>query len=261
MLSTRREALAGVLATLGFPFIGESSPVRSMISVNETKLDQFEEEQYSESSYVQDGLIALFDGEDNYGWGVHETNPSKWLNLIDGRTINLNTGVVFGDTFATTDETFSSKFFGRSMDGNNGYNYPYISSEVCFETEIQDRQFVIIDMYRRSCMGVWDTNIGVGYWKAVPFGKSAIGEIITASAIYPSDTDNIPSSQFVDGQFKNLTNVNFSQPLSSCTIIGGSPYDRAFAGKIHCIRLYDRQLTEEEVVWNSNVDKHRFRTK
>ena len=101
----------------------------------------------------------------------------------------------------------------------------------------------MLDYYRRSCLGVWNTDVGVGYWRAVPFGSSTIDKFISVSAIYPSESDNIPERQYVNGIPKTLINVNFSQPLSIGMGVGGSIYDRAFSGKIFCIRMYDRKLT------------------
>ena len=83
--------------------------------------------------------------------------------------------------------------------------------------------------------------------------------MISVSAVYPSSTGNVPERQYVNGISKISSNVNFSQPVSSGTVIGGSRYDRAFSGKIYCIRLYDRQLTHEEVLHNYKIDKIRFK--
>ena len=259
-MTTRRQILAGGIAAIGFPLLSKSSPVRSLLGAEGSEIISAEETVPTASDYVQEGLIGLFDGEENVGWGVHESNPSQWANLIDGKIINLNSGVIFGDKFATTDDTFSAKSFGEAFSGRSQYRFEYITSEICFETESSERQFILIDMYRRSCMGVWDTNIGVGYWRAVGFGRSTIGEVISATSIYNTTTDNIPSYQYVDGQFKELVNVNFSQPLSTAFSIGGSPYDRAFSGKLYCVRMYDRPLSEEEIIHNYTIDKYRFGT-
>ena len=125
----------------------------------------------SAKDYIQDGLIALFDGEENVGWGIHESNPTKWQNLVDLSYVYLSDGVVFGEKFATTDESFSEKWFGviLSSSGKN-FNPTYVTSEAIFCTTNIERQFVILNLYRRSCLGVWNTDVGVGYWKGVSFG-------------------------------------------------------------------------------------------
>ncbi len=117
-------------------------------------------------------MIALFDGEENAGWGVHENNIRRWQNLVNSSSyIGLYDGVVFGGNFATTDENFSSKQFGVMLliNGKN-FDPAYVTSEAVFCTTSAERQFVILNYYRRSCLGVWNTDIGVGYWKGVSFG-------------------------------------------------------------------------------------------
>lgn len=124
----------------------------------------------SAKDYIQDGLIALFDGEENVGWGIHESNPAKWQNLIDSSYVSLSDGVVFGDNFATTDENFSNKWFGVMLliNGKN-FDPAYVTSEAVFCTTSTERQFVILNLYRRSCLGIWNTDVGVGYRKGVSF--------------------------------------------------------------------------------------------
>ena len=43
-------------------------------------------------SYVQDGLVAMWDGIENAGWGTHVTNVvhSGWLDLINGLRLQIN---------------------------------------------------------------------------------------------------------------------------------------------------------------------------
>ena len=38
----------------------------------------------SARDYVQDGLIAMWDGIENAGWGIHDPNATTWIDLIGG---------------------------------------------------------------------------------------------------------------------------------------------------------------------------------
>ena len=38
-------------------------------------------------SYVQDGLVAMWDGIENAGWGVHDNNATNWVDLVGGASI------------------------------------------------------------------------------------------------------------------------------------------------------------------------------
>ena len=35
----------------------------------------------SAKSYVQDGLVAMWDGIENAGWGTHDANATTWVDL------------------------------------------------------------------------------------------------------------------------------------------------------------------------------------
>ncbi len=38
-------------------------------------------------SYVQDGLVAMWDGIENAGWGLHDNNATNWVDLVGGANI------------------------------------------------------------------------------------------------------------------------------------------------------------------------------
>lgn len=42
----------------------------------------------SARSYVNDGLIAMWDGIENAGWGVHDAAPTAWTDLIGNCHLN-----------------------------------------------------------------------------------------------------------------------------------------------------------------------------
>ena len=49
---------------------------------------------YNAKDYVQDGLVAMWDGIENAGWGVHQTNLSYWTDLT-GRGADFQIGSAF----------------------------------------------------------------------------------------------------------------------------------------------------------------------
>ena len=40
--------------------------------------------------YVQDGLVAMWDGIENAGWGVHDPNATNWVDLVNGRFARID---------------------------------------------------------------------------------------------------------------------------------------------------------------------------
>ena len=49
----------------------------------------WEKSGYTAKDYVQDGLIAMWDGIENAGWGVHDTNATVWKDLVGGNDATL----------------------------------------------------------------------------------------------------------------------------------------------------------------------------
>lgn len=229
------------------------NPIRSAVGARLQGIASHDIPSYTPADYIQDGLISIWDGEWNGGVEVHEDAPAIWGDLTGTYPISLQKGVVFGDNYATTDSSFASSFWGIS-----GTRIEFLTIEVAFQTESTAQQYIQMDLYRRSSVGVWDTYIGVGYWRAVSYGRTTVGERISISVFYPTASDNIPTYAYVNGDSLALVNVNFTKPYSMSWTIGGTSYGNPFVGKIFCIRLYDRELTEAERRHNLAVDEGRF---
>lgn len=230
-----------------------ASQVRSSVGARLQGMLASENQQYTPADYVQDGLMAMWDGEWNAGIELHEDSPSRWIDLIGGNDLTLLQGVVFGSNFVTTDNSFGSSYYGAV-----NQRIEFLTIEFVFETESPAQQYIQMDLYRRSSVGVWDTYIGVGLWKAVSYGRSTVGERISASVFYPTFSDNVPIHAYVNGEALPFVNVNFSKPYSVAWTIGGTAYGNPFIGKIFCVRLYDRELSDSERIHNLKVDEGRF---
>lgn len=246
-------AIVFLISTIVFAWTSFCAPIRSAIGGRQSFMIEVSEQGYSAADYVQEGLIAIWDGIENAGWGVHEDSPSRWIDLIGGNDLTLLQGVVFGSNFVTTDNSFSSSYYGAV-----NQRIEFLTIEFVFETESSSQQYIQMDLYRRSSVGVWDTYIGVGLWKAVSYGRSTVGERISASVFYPTFSDNVPIHAYVNGEVLPFVNVNFSKPYSVAWTIGGTAYGNPFIGKIFCVRLYDRELSDSERIHNLKVDEGRF---
>ena len=59
-------------------------PVRSIIGGRTISITDEEAVSYTAADYIQDGLIALWDGIENAGWGDNDKTKNTWVNLITG---------------------------------------------------------------------------------------------------------------------------------------------------------------------------------
>ena len=58
-----------------------SEPIKSVIGAYNISHQEVENQSYSAKDYVQDGLVAMWDGIENVGWGLHDPESATWVNL------------------------------------------------------------------------------------------------------------------------------------------------------------------------------------
>ena len=69
-------------------------PIKSSLSSKNT----FDEPKPAYNPYITDGLVAMFDGEWNIGFGKHSDTTEVWVNLVDRYALAID-GKVVGENF------------------------------------------------------------------------------------------------------------------------------------------------------------------
>ena len=217
----------------------------------------------SASLYVQDGLVACWDGIENAGAGTHDSGATVWKDIVGGCEFAL-TGVTVDDdrmTFAGTADSYgsldnagSTATFGAAKNG---------TMEIVYRSSTGTGTQVLLQ-----------STSGIGL--AFGFYQGKILSSTVASSVFPFTLDTTTNSVSI--------RYNSSKPVSpiytngwslaatsgtdawgsanaSTTFIGvraSKANNTHFAGSIYCIRLYNRQLTDEEIAANYAVDQFRF---
>ena len=194
---------------------------------------------YDENSYIQDGLVFQLDGI-NKG-----TTDGTWTDLKGG-LVFTNYGAVEdanGFTFANNaymritssfspneNYTIESSFYcttkGVVISSGNSTKYNlfmYLSDGLFLQRA--NKYKYDITMNANSIVSVNDS---LGYI------NGRIAQRLSQSDYWESDGTNI-----------------------GCSYYGSSPR-RWFSGKIYAIRVYNRKLTSEELLYNQKVDNVRF---
>lgn len=206
----------------------------------------------SAKSYVQDGLIAMWDGIENAGWGTHDSSATTWADLISGETVNLSSGIEFGDDCARTTSDFSGVRWATMTDRNCQH------MTAVFKTLNTGIQFVVLRMLVRSCIGASELSFGIGLRQSIP-ATNVVGNRFSLSANYAATSSSTADSAYVNGiENTKRSAVNYSSPTSSGLAIGGGYNNFPFIGEIYNIRLYSRALTASEIAQNYAIDKARF---
>ena len=231
-------------------------------------------------SYVTSGLVALYDGIDNAGYGTHDLNATTWADLagngndgtVDGNVAwgedswSVSTKcnpITLGDGISAVTSTgeFTIQFACTPQKGANGVRQ-------CFFSQ-----------YSTSVNAIGIEHNGVVGKDELRFYSSAVG-----SSAYPDpNVEAFPTNVWVQATVSasdKMTNIGFwkngnqlttkylkaftekSYTRSCPSIIGGEPYvndrDMAFRGTYNAFRLYDRPLTDDEIKVNAAVDAIRF---
>ena len=219
---------------------------------------------FSTSSYVQDGLIACWDGIENAGAGVHNPTTTVWKDVIGGYEFTLNNVTVDADrmTFAgnefsygTLSATDTAATFGAAINGtmevvyvsrNGASNQMLLQTPPAVGTAFGFFLNGDYCIYSRSDLsgpvfpfasGSATNSVSVRFTSGAPVSAMANGS-------------NVPSN----GKNGNWVTTGEVTTLGTRT----SKANNHFPGSIYCIRLYSRKLTNSEIAANHAIDQLRF---
>ena len=218
------------------------------------------------SRYVQDGLIACWDGVENAGVGVHNPSATTWTDLVDGREFTLynvtiaDNRMVFGGTktsYGTLDATDTTATFGKAKSGSVTVEIVYASTTAGTDNK------VIME-------STTDSGVAFGINKGdylIVHNKTSTKRI----AFTPGTAFSTVSLRYTSGAFSSAR-VNGSTATMNDTASYWAGADNVkttigkrttqdtspFPGALYCIRVYNRHLTDAEIAGNHSIDIRRF---
>ena len=199
--------------------------------------------------YIQDGLFFHLDGAD--------CNGSTWADKISGKVLTktgsdvtvADGGVTFAgaSAFYSTEITVPSQATGTIelvyiTNSTGGYQYMLVyssdSSGICYS-------------YNCNSKTVW----------IKPSTSPGRGGFITGSVFVQSLTSGI---NYVNGTKITTTSGNVNRTGGYCFSVGACitnsslARDRSSSGTLYQLRIYNRQLTEAEIIHNQQVDMAKY---
>ena len=214
--------------------------------------------------YVQDGLIAMWDGIENVGYGQHDDNAASWADLTGGGANWLlkdsNTTEVFevGADYVKILSIVSYK--GR------GHCTPSWSADGDIrqmEIVLDNTDFSVTDTARicalgvsngnnNSQMAVRDGNLFQFHFNKYPLLQMRAG----LNAIsFDGDTARGLFNGVLTDSAKTTVGSGY---VYSPPVLGAYAAQAAIGIKIKALRIYGRVLTEAEMFANYAIDKARF---
>lgn len=218
----------------------------------------------SARNYVQDGLIAMWDGIENAGWGVHDQNATTWVDLSgNNNDCTLSewatwtaSGIVCDGTHymaqapanGISDTWQCEVVLNRTL---TTYGYLcYLASKINgSSTNAQQLMLAFRENALMMNNGVSPINgqFVTTRWSGIPLVCSIAADFMHGRLYVNANEAAISSGT------ENWSTVTLGEIGGRIGRIGN-----VFKGEIKTIRLYSRALTADEFAHNFAVDKERF---
>ncbi len=215
------------------------------------------------ASYVHDGLLACWDGIENAGSGRHNAYAAtNWTDVVDGRPFTLFNATVNADRVTFMNALTS---YGTLSDADTAVTFGYATNgtlEVVYASATGTGSQVMLQSSTASgvALGIYNGSSLVACNVNRPIFTFTSGTTTNAVSVryFRSKSD----SAFVNGEScqASTSQSYWGSPDKTTTIgVRTSKANNPFNGSIYAIRVYDRQLTDEEIAANHAVDVRRFR--
>lgn len=243
------------------------SPISSLVNSNK---ERFYEDNYKIShNYISDKLQLYFDGIENYKTG-HSNNIDTWVD----RSGNNNHGKLKNFSFSNSSGWEDN---GLRFDGSNDGVYlddiikdllkDDFSIEMYLKCDAIGRD-ILIGNYSKSYNVNFEQNSSGGFrtfWNGGKLDNSMSG-FFTTDKLHIAitlDKDNQRLNVYKNGElFGNINDSNlksYNYDYENVYIGRDSRTgSTAFKGIIYTIRIYQKELTQEELFNNYNEDINRF---
>lgn len=217
--------------------------------------------------YIQDGLIAMYDGIWNAGLGKHNSAATTWRDLTGNGYDAVRYGAPsWGDNCAVLhggiDSFRTGSLFGMPKD---------VTLEVVYHADIiSSPQYIPAGCTQNGGYSIWMTSSSTQYFCkgfAYPLSVSGDGDTVgvrvtrtlavgTGSGMKVYHDGNLVGSKNGGGPIIYNKNCGFNIGADS----SGSPWgiEYPLVGVIYCVRIYNRALRSDEIQHNYEIDRERF---
>ena len=210
--------------------------------------------------YVQSGLVAMWDGIENAGFGVHDSNATIWKDLVGNQDMTLSEYGSFSDNALVCAGTGYAASRGALFNA-------FVYAEAVVEYDILERQIGNIVIW-----GEWNGMYG-GYVNSMDMFvySDTLIQVGGSNLFYTKSSDaksfalqySRPNSTDIFAKLNgaNLTTTTKTDNWATRYGIGyfggrGSGY--SFKGKIKRVAMYSQIPTADEIARNYAIDKERF---
>ena len=200
--------------------------------------------------YVQDGLIVMFDGIENSGFGTNDANATVWVDLSgNGNDVNVDlTQASWEDRFLKVTGTTCT----RDEEITNIATLEVLFRDTLTSMHPDNKGSFFVLGERKGPCCLWYGHVAGG---ASMDTRISSNNTVTKNILASRSYTYSPRSYYVNGERMALYNPpNTLADAVGCkaTAVGGKPIE------IYHVRAYYRALTAEQIAANYAIDKARF---
>ena len=204
--------------------------------------------------YVQDGLVAMFDGVDNAGTGAHDDTATTWLDLVTKEAITWNNAA--------------------SWQGGNSLQLDHTAAYFPFAPSGLGRLWTVQMTLLKGGSGTFldssDDNVWCSFNGAIKFawrgsatrpsvqGWRPQSETLTVTSEENWFGVNFASSSGEGNWNKVDHSVAGTTKQSKLVCFGGIADAAAVGCRAACIRVYNKPLSDADMLANNAIDTIRF---
>ena len=223
--------------------------------------------------YVQNGLIAMWDGIENAGWGVHDANATSWLDLIGNKQMPTTLSSLSWDSNALVRTGVDGLTYDTGLDFSDPLSertFEFVISYDADYTDTTSNYFIA----RFNDFGTW-----LSFWNRMKFGislyagggtnetpfeqpsfKGSVSLVSSSTPYVINPTQRHYAYYYANGTY--FRDGAFGGGSSSSAVMelfaAARNWPSSNTIKMHSIRIYSRALTAAEIANNYAVDKERF---
>lgn len=258
-----------------FGFVVDAGIVRSNVGSRFVSINRNEEVAYTASDYVQEGLIAMWDGIENVGYGLHDSSSPIWVDLIGDNDLTLHETTLWEDkcSYQPNNQTLTAYRENSSLD----WNFAEIVCDwsLMAGTSTTAMFFSGGKSVSDDCPNVfgnwleWYNSGRTKYFvKFIPTGRavshaeieSLVGDLDALKGTISIDKVNSMIWRNAE-QLEMISNsIGYLYNTANIIFIGSNQMngERGFRGKFYNVRIYNRVLSQDEIKHNYLIDKGRF---
>ena len=235
----------------------------------------------SAKNYIQNGLVAMWDGIENIGWGQHSDSASAWVNLMG----NSNYDFTLQNASWASDGLITNQSYGRAAESISSIAYTSnLTTEIVFEIyavpSVGRQVFFKLgntlksgssSRVMRALSFKTDSPIGWQFKNSSVMTNSGYNTPPINTPLSIATVYAVPSGSTEQRLNQNPTRIVINNQTQSPTwgtdgfasvfegmFISATSNSNGFYGKVHAIRIYNRQLSDTELNKNYLIDKQRF---